>query len=69
MKMTPTAVMQVILGLTPLHVTTEVMANTWYYRIMCTQQWKSKSINFGHTKILGKWSMNPSYRCGQTGCY
>jgi hypothetical protein len=38
MKMTPIAAMQVLLGLTPLHVMIEVEAHTWYYRIMCTQQ-------------------------------
>jgi hypothetical protein len=30
MKMTPIAAMQVLLGLTPLHVMIEVEVNTWY---------------------------------------
>jgi len=37
MKMTPIAAMQVLLGLTPLHVMIEMEAHTWYYRIICTQ--------------------------------
>jgi hypothetical protein len=43
MKMTPTAVMEVLLGLPPLHVMTEPEAQPGYYRLMCSQQWKPKS--------------------------
>jgi hypothetical protein len=64
MKMTPTAAMEVLLGLPPLHVMTEAEAQAGIYMLMCNQQWKSKSTNFGHTKNLGIWSTNPSYRWG-----
>jgi hypothetical protein len=50
MKMTPTAAMEVFLGLPPLHVMTEAEVQAGIYRLMCTQQWRSKSTNFGHTK-------------------
>jgi hypothetical protein len=50
MKMTPTAAMEVLLGLPPLHVMIETEALAGIYRLMFNQQWKSKSTNFGHTK-------------------
>jgi hypothetical protein len=50
MKTTPTAAMEVLLGLPPLHVTIEAEAQAGNYRLMCNQQWKPKSTNFGHTK-------------------
>jgi hypothetical protein len=53
MKMTPPAAMEVLLGLPPFHVMIEVQVQAGIYRLMCTQQWRPKSINFGHTKILG----------------
>jgi len=50
--MTPTGAMEVLLGLTPLHVTTTTGAQMGTYRLMCTQQWRPKSNNFSHiTKI------------------
>jgi len=69
MKMTPTAAMEVLLGLPPLHVTTAAEAQAELYRLMCTQQWRPKSTNFGHTKNLRIYSKNSSYRWGLTGCY
>jgi hypothetical protein len=67
MKMTPAAAMEVLLELPPLHMMIEVEVQAKIYRLMCTQQWKLKSTNFGHVKNLVTWSMNPSYRCGLTG--
>jgi hypothetical protein len=55
MKMTPTTAMEVLLGLPPLHVMTEAEAQAGIYRLMCNQQWKPKSTNFGHTKK--SWNM------------
>jgi hypothetical protein len=42
MTMTPTAAMEVLLGLPPLHVMTEAEAQVWIYRIMYHQQWRPK---------------------------
>jgi len=67
MKITSAAAMEVLLELPPLHVMIEEEAQAEIYRIMCTQQWKLKSANFGHVKNLGTWSIKPSYRCGLTG--
>lgn len=50
MKLTPMAAMKVLLGLPPLPVMTEVEAQPGVYRLTCTQQWRPKSTNFGHTK-------------------
>jgi hypothetical protein len=50
MKTIPTAAMQVLLGLPPLHVMIEAEAQAGICRLMCNQQWKPKSTNFGHTK-------------------
>jgi hypothetical protein len=43
------AAMEVLLGLPPLHVMNEVEAQMGIYRLMCTQQWRPKSTNSGHT--------------------
>jgi len=52
--MTPKAAMEVLLGLSPLRVMTEVEALVGIYKLMCTRQWRPKSTNFDHTKkILG----------------
>jgi hypothetical protein len=59
--------MEDLLELPPLHVMIEVETQAKICRLMCTQQWKLKSTNFGHVKNLRTWSMNPSYRCGLTG--
>jgi hypothetical protein len=61
-KMTPQAAMEVLLGLLPLHVTEEE-AQVRIYRLMCTQQWRPKTTNFGHTKkILGYGAQtHPTY--------
>jgi hypothetical protein len=48
MRTTPTAAMEVLLGLTPLHVVTE--AETGIYRLICSHKWKPKSTNFCHAR-------------------
>jgi hypothetical protein len=55
MKTTPAAAMEVLLGLTPLHMMIEAEAQAGIYRLKCNQQWKPKSTNFGHTKK--SWDM------------
>jgi hypothetical protein len=64
MKMTPTAAMGVVLGLPPLHVMTEVEAKAGIYRLMCNQQWKPKSTNFGHTKKSRDMEHEPILQMG-----
>ena len=48
MRIAPTVAMEVLLGLPPLHVMTEADAPVGIYRLMCTQQWRLTSTNFGH---------------------
>jgi hypothetical protein len=50
MKTTPTAAMEVLLGLPPLLVITKAEAEAGIHRLMCNQNRKPKSTNFGHTK-------------------
>jgi hypothetical protein len=40
--MTPTAAMEVLLGLPTMHVTTEAEAQAWIYRLMYHKQWRPK---------------------------
>jgi hypothetical protein len=68
MKTIPTAAMEVLLGLPPLHVMIEMEAHAGIYRLMCNQQWKPKSTNTGHTK-KSRDMENPSYTGGLTGSF
>ena len=62
MKMTPTAAMKILLGLSGHHVMTEGEAQTEVYRIMCTPQWQPKyTTNISHTK--------KSQHVEHEGCY
>jgi hypothetical protein len=65
MRTAPTAAMEVLLGLPPLHLYVEVEAKIRYYRLHCNEQWISKSEGFGHAymtrdmekvPILQMWS-------------
>jgi hypothetical protein len=47
-KIAPTAAMEVLLGLPPLHFQVEAEAMTGSYRLRCNEQWKPKSEGFGH---------------------
>jgi hypothetical protein len=49
-KTTPTAAMEVLLGIPPLHVVIEAQAQAGIYRLMCNQQWRPRSTNYGHAK-------------------
>jgi hypothetical protein len=55
MKTTPTTAKEVLLGVPPLHVMIEAEAQALICKLMCNQQWKRKSTNFGHTK--NSWDM------------
>jgi len=60
MKTTPTAAIQVILGLPPLHVMTEAEALTGIYRLMCNKQWTPKLTNFGHAIKISERRAHPT---------
>ena len=64
MKPTPMAAMKVLLGLPPLPVMTDVEGQTGVYRLMCMQQWRPKSTNFGHTKKSQDMKHKPILQMG-----
>jgi hypothetical protein len=47
----PTAAMEVLLGLLPLHLQLEAEAKTGIYRLYCNNQWKHKSEGSGYAYI------------------
>jgi hypothetical protein len=64
MKTTPTAALEVLQGLPPLHVMIEAETLSGIYRLMCTQQWRHKSTNFGHTKKSRDMEHEPILQMG-----
>jgi hypothetical protein len=48
MKTAPTAAIEVLLGLPPLHLAMEAEAQAGIYRLSCNEQWKPKTIWYGH---------------------
>jgi hypothetical protein len=48
MRTAPTAAMEVLLELPPLHLQVEAEARISNYRLRCNDQWKPKSEGFGH---------------------
>jgi hypothetical protein len=50
-KTAPTAAMEVLLGLPPLHLQVEAEARIGSYRLCCNEQWKPKSEGFGHAHM------------------
>jgi hypothetical protein len=48
MSTPPTAAIEVLLGLTPLHLQVEAEAKVGNCRPHCNDQWKRKSEGFGH---------------------
>jgi hypothetical protein len=51
MRTDPTAAMEVLLGLPPLHLQVEAEARIGNYRLRCNDQWKPKSEGFGHAYL------------------
>jgi hypothetical protein len=56
--------MEVLLGLPLLHVMIEAESEAGIYRLMCNQQWKPKSTNFGHTKKSQDMEHKPILQMG-----
>jgi hypothetical protein len=48
MRTAPTAAIEVLLQLTPLHLKTEAEAWPGIYRLACNKQWRPKSLWYGH---------------------
>jgi len=60
MKTTPTAAIEVLLRLSPLHVMTEAEALAGICRLMCNKQWRPKSTNSGHTTKISGHGTHPT---------
>jgi hypothetical protein len=62
MRTGPTAAIEVLLVLPPLHLQVEAEAKAGNYRLDCNDQWKSKSEVFGHANMTQDMEKEPSYR-------
>jgi hypothetical protein len=62
MRTAPTAVMEVLLGLPPLHLQMEAEARIGNYRLRCNDQWKPKSEGFGHAYMTQDMKKDPFYK-------
>jgi hypothetical protein len=62
LKMNTTAAMVALLGLPPLHVMTDAVAQAGIYRLMCTNGGDLNPLMSVTPKTLKTCSKNPSYR-------
>jgi hypothetical protein len=56
--------MEVLVGLSALHVMIEAEARTGVYSVLCTQQWRLKYTNVGHTKKSRHMEHEPILQMG-----
>jgi hypothetical protein len=59
MRTAPTAAIEVLLGLPPLHLQVEAKAKVENYRLRYNDQWKPKSEFFGHAYMTQDMKRNP----------
>jgi hypothetical protein len=59
MRIAPTAAMEVVLELPPLHLQVEAEARIGNYRLLCNDQWKPKSEGFGHAYMTHDMKKEP----------
>jgi hypothetical protein len=64
MRTAPTAAMEVLLGLLPLHLQMEAEARIGNYRLRCNDQWKPKSEGFGHAYMIQDMKKEPILQMG-----
>jgi hypothetical protein len=55
----PTAAMEVLLGLLPLHLKVEAEAKIGNYRLRCNDQWKPKFEGLGHAYMTQGMKKEP----------
>jgi hypothetical protein len=63
-KTTPTAAIEILLGLPPLHMQLEAEAMIGSYRLSCSEQWKPKSEGFGHARMARNVENEPILQMG-----
>jgi hypothetical protein len=59
MRTAPTAAMEVLLGLRPLHLKVEAEAKIGNDRLRCKEQWNPKSEGFGHAYMTQDMEKEP----------
>jgi hypothetical protein len=64
MRKAPTAALEVLLGLPPLHLQMEAEAKIGNYRLRCNEQWKPKSEGFGHAYMTQDMEKEPILQMG-----
>jgi hypothetical protein len=62
MRSAPTAAMEVLLGLLPLHLQVEAEGRIGNYCLLCNDQWKLKLEGFGHAYMTCDMKKNPFYK-------
>lgn len=65
MRSTPTATMEILLGLTPLDIEIKAKARVCAHRLTCGNNWVDKNNHIGHTRIVGRSILhNPIFEMG-----
>jgi hypothetical protein len=64
MRTAPTAAMDNLLGLPPLHLQVESKARIGNYRLRCNDQLKHKSEGFAHEYMTQKMKIEPILKMG-----
>jgi hypothetical protein len=59
MRTSPTAALEIYLGLPPLHLQLETEARTGNYRLQCSDQWKPGSNSFEHVYLTQDMEKEP----------
>jgi hypothetical protein len=63
-RTTPTAALEILLGLPPLSLQLEAEARAGIYRLQCNKQWKPRSIGFGHAYMTKDMKKGPILQMG-----
>jgi hypothetical protein len=64
MRTAPTAAIEALLGLSPMHLQLEAEARAGIYRPHCSEQWKPKSKGFGHAYMTQDMKKEPILQMG-----
>jgi hypothetical protein len=64
MRTAPTAGIEILLGLPPLHLQMEAEAKVGHYRLRCNEQWRPKSEGFGHAYMDQDMKKEPVLQTG-----
>jgi hypothetical protein len=64
MRTAPTAEIEVLLGLPPLHLQLEAEGRAGIYKLYCNDQWRPKSEGFGHAYMTQGMREKPVLQMG-----